>query len=341
MIAPFRSFVVPGIVACVVAASPVPAAAQRRGGDPVPIPPISLPSTTATDAVVKGAPYSADAITTVTQVLEDGTRIERTVSAKVYRDGVGRLRREQTVLGLASLAPAADGQRVVTIVDPVERVTITLDERTRTARRVPNLGFRLRSDTGPVFYARATSTDQLRPYALRLERSSVAGDDAAAQASVLEELRQLADRLGQLPFEAQGRGGRGGGPTDRGTTTQLGTRQMEGQTVTGRRTTQTIPTGEIGNDRPIVVTDETWESEQLQVVVSLRHADPRTGTLEYRLTNIVLGEPAADLFTIPPGYTVVEAPKLAPQVPIAVPPVPVAPGARGGGGRGGRSGAPQ
>jgi hypothetical protein len=132
-------------------------------------------------------------------------------------------------------------------------------------------------------------------------------------------------------LEVQARGGRGARTGGAGTTTQLGTRQMEGLTVTGRRTTETIPAGEIGNDRPIAISDEVWESAALQVVVSLRHADPRTGTLEYRLSNVVLGEPPADLFAVPSDYTVVEAPR----VPTLAPAVP---GQRGGGGRGGRAG---
>src|SRR5574341_2035935 len=47
--------------------------------------------------LVKGAPYSAEAITEVVQALADGNRIVRKISARVYRDGSGRTRREQTV----------------------------------------------------------------------------------------------------------------------------------------------------------------------------------------------------------------------------------------------------
>src|SRR5206468_6930081 len=65
--------------------------------------------------VVAGAPYSGEGLTTVTQTLADGTRIERTVRAKVYRDSDGRTRREQTILGLGALGESQS----VTIVDPV------------------------------------------------------------------------------------------------------------------------------------------------------------------------------------------------------------------------------
>src|ERR1700682_6113902 len=49
------------------------------------------------DKLVKGAPYSAQAVTEVTQILSDGNRIVNTNSAAVYRDGEGRTRREQTL----------------------------------------------------------------------------------------------------------------------------------------------------------------------------------------------------------------------------------------------------
>jgi hypothetical protein len=93
---------------------------------------------------------------------------------------------------------------------------------------------------------------------------------------------------------------------DRTVEQSLGTRMMEGVKATGRKTTVTIPTGEIGNDRPIEVTDERWESPELQVIVYSRHSDPRTGVVEYRLTNINRLEPPLDLFTVPADYTIVE-----------------------------------
>src|SRR5438094_4541722 len=40
---------------------------------------------------VQGAPFSAEGVTTTTQTLADGTRIERTVTARIYRDSQGRV----------------------------------------------------------------------------------------------------------------------------------------------------------------------------------------------------------------------------------------------------------
>ncbi len=40
--------------------------------------------------VVKGAPYSAEAVAETTQTLADGNRIQHKSTAMVYRDGQGR-----------------------------------------------------------------------------------------------------------------------------------------------------------------------------------------------------------------------------------------------------------
>ena len=92
-----------------------------------------------------------------------------------------------------------------------------------------------------------------------------------------------------------------------GRTESLGTRQIEGLMARGRRTVTTIPVGQIGNDRPIEITDEQWESAELKLLVLSRHHDPRTGDVEYRLTNVSRAEPAFDLFTVPADYTVVDS----------------------------------
>ena len=44
--------------------------------------------------VVKGAPYSAQAVTETTQVLPDGNRINRKNVSTIARDSEGRTRRE-------------------------------------------------------------------------------------------------------------------------------------------------------------------------------------------------------------------------------------------------------
>jgi len=89
------------------------------------------------NAVVRDAPFSGEGITTVTPTLADGTRIDRTTTSKLYRDSAGRLRREQTIMGLAALDPSRESETLITIVDPVARLTYVLNPTTRMARRAP------------------------------------------------------------------------------------------------------------------------------------------------------------------------------------------------------------
>ena len=70
---------------------------------------------------VKGAPYSADEINESQQTLADGTRISNQSQVTVYRDAAGRVRRETP--------------DQVTIWDPVENVSYTLDPKSRIAHK--------------------------------------------------------------------------------------------------------------------------------------------------------------------------------------------------------------
>lgn len=86
----------------------------------------------------------------------------------------------------------------------------------------------------------------------------------------------------------------------------LGRKEIDGLMATGRRMITTIPKGFLGNDRPIEVTDERWESVDLRVLILSRHLDPRSGDVEYRLTKIKRAEPPKELFVIPAGYRVID-----------------------------------
>lgn len=255
-------------VMAVIFAAAAPAHAQPP--PPPPPPPIHgtlefIGSEVPMFAAVRSAPFSADAVTTVTQTLADGTRIDRRVTAKLYRDVEGRMRREQHVLGLGALSPSGDAQPIVTISDPVTGVSYVLETGTRTARRG-----RLRPiDPGPAL-------PPPPPPGVRPARTPVG-----------------------VPNWPE----------------PMGTRQIEGLSVTGTRRTETIPTGRVGNDRSIVVTDERWESPELKMVIVSEHHDPRTGNVEYRLTNISRDEPPQHLFTVPSDYQIVDVPPPPPPAP--------------------------
>ena len=88
--------------------------------------------------IVKGAPYSAEAITESVQTLSDGNRITRTSKASLYRDGEGRTRRDQTLNHIGPWATADEPPQTIFINDPVAGAHYVLNPRTRTAQKMSN-----------------------------------------------------------------------------------------------------------------------------------------------------------------------------------------------------------
>jgi hypothetical protein len=84
----------------------------------------------------------------------------------------------------------------------------------------------------------------------------------------------------------------------------LGQRDIAGVMADGTRFVRTISIGAFGNEKPIEITTEEWYSVELQTIVAITISDPRFGKSEYRLVNIVRGEPSPTLFVIPQGYKV-------------------------------------
>src|ERR1041385_5890790 len=74
---------------------------------------------------VKGAPYTAKAITTMTQTLADGNRIKHTSEVDMARDSEGRTRREQSLKNLGPWQTNIQST-MITINDPVAHVRYEL-----------------------------------------------------------------------------------------------------------------------------------------------------------------------------------------------------------------------
>jgi len=84
----------------------------------------------------------------------------------------------------------------------------------------------------------------------------------------------------------------------------LGLQTIAGVSAQGTRVTHTIPAGQMGNEKPILIVHETWFSDNLQVVVMSKRSNPWIGETTYTLTNIQRTEPAAGLFAVPADFTV-------------------------------------
>jgi hypothetical protein len=217
---------------------------------------------------VKGAPYSAEAVTESIETLADGNRIVRKVSASVARDSEGRSRRDMIVGGGAQ---AGANPAFTFIHDPVAGVSYTLDHTAKVARKAPG-----------------------QAVVMHIERRSeapAAGVRVASPEHVIEE-KIIGPTFIRHPESATSK------------TESLGKQTIEGVVAEGTRTVTTIPAGEIGNERPINIVSERWHSPDLQMVVMSKHSDPRRGETTYRLTNLRRSEPLKSLFEVPADYTV-------------------------------------
>jgi hypothetical protein len=232
--------------------------------------------------VVKGAPYSATAVTETVQTLADGNRITQSISSLLARDSEGRTRREQSLPAIGPLTSEGPAPKLVTINDPVSGSTYVLDDQTKTARK-------LRND-GPL---------------------AITGQNVQYQRMVRVEGQSAPPQGGGevVMIRKLGAAGASAEPGTESKQEKLGQTTIEGVMADGVRTTTVLPAGAIGNERPITMTDERWYSPDLQTTVLSKHSDPRMGETTFRLTNISRSEPAANLFQVPSDYETVDAAK--------------------------------
>jgi len=236
--------------------------------------------------LVKGSPYSAEAVTETTQVLSDGNRIVRKSSSMLYRDSEGRTRREQSLTFPGD--PSGRTLKTVMINDPVAGVSYSLNPDTLTGRK--SSIFRFERTVAPPATAgnekprtgAAVTVGEGGGFVIASGGPGVARSENSTFNFRLERDQKNAAQE------------------------SLGTQTIEGVEAEGTRITTTIPAGAIGNERPIEIVEERWYSPVLQTVVMTRHADPRTGENVYRLTNIDRSEPAHSLFEAPADYQIKE-----------------------------------
>jgi hypothetical protein len=88
--------------------------------------------------------------------------------------------------------------------------------------------------------------------------------------------------------------------------TSLGDDTLLGVPATGSRTTLVFPVGSVGNDQPITVIREYWESKDLRIMLLTKVDDPRSGESTVRVTQLDRTEPDATLFQVPADFTIVE-----------------------------------
>jgi len=249
--------------------------------------------------VVAGKPFSATEERHSLQVLGDGTRLENTESNRLYRDDQGRTRIERT-------------GGAITIFDPVAGFTAELDPATKTASKAnsPNLLFRaVNTDLAKLraeLAAMLTQRTEANPQVVKL-KAQIAELEKATLFDLAKKQTTEAQAGGQPALSlttVDGRAILSVSPGDNASVESLPAQMVNGALAQGTRTTETIPVGKIGNDRPIGIVHERWVSNDLQMMVKSTNSDPRFGDTTYQLTNIVQSAPDPSLFQIPADYTI-------------------------------------
>ena len=253
---------------------------QNAGPGPVTIGAAGFGNASA--APVEGAPYSATITNESVQTLADANRISQRTTGTIARDSQGRTRQDTTLPAIGNLA-ASNAPHLVFIYDPLAQTSYTLNLTDKTAHKMPPM---------PPPPPGAPSVAGSDTFFIQV------GADAGAPGPLPPPLPMIA---GRQVFKTADKG--------QVTTEDLGSQTMEGVFVTGKRTTRTIPAGQIGNEKPISIVTEVWASPDLKTIVYSKRSDPRMGEQTFQLTNITRSEPDGSLFTVPADFKIVEGPK--------------------------------
>jgi hypothetical protein len=225
---------------------------------------------------IKGAPFCAAVATEHTQSFADGNRIHTTENSNICRDSEGRTHREAS-LNLLGAGPQTSGPKLITILDPVAGVRYMLDSENKVAHKM-------------TLPPPGSAPDRSLPKGGEVFMMRSAGG-VAGQTFSSNMVYRKAEHDSSEPAP---------------TTENLGDQTINGIHATGTRITTTIPSGKMGNDKPIVVTSERWYSPELKATVMTKHDDPWAGELETQFTNVNTSEPDPSLFTVPGDYKVVD-----------------------------------
>jgi hypothetical protein len=273
---------------------------------------------------IKGAPYSAEVISETVQKLSDGNIISNKMTSMSFRDSQGRTREERR---------DRKGENVEITISRSADELIKLNVKNKTATKLAtrfSFSSKLNGKgPGEIITEKVT---KLKDGAELIELETAGADAKNGERRVIvkrfekgqgEDKKSAATQMKTITVDVRGPGHDAEHAMLRGAldepfmrlfsdakwagkrqTKALGSRDFDGIKAEGKLVSFEIPAGEIGNAQPIVVTDETWTSPELQITVYSKHSDPRSGERIYRLSNIKRNEVPASMFEIPAEYAV-------------------------------------
>lgn len=220
-------------------------------------------------------PYTAELKTTTIQVLSNGTTIRRESTEMRVRDSQNRSLTTRTVV-----RPMADQESVTRthVTDPVENTETNWDSQSKTATvfKLPS-----KEDRHGCWEASSGNTRMNMNFGpLVHSETPMAKEQANVKPS------PSANRPSPPSVE------------------DLGTTTIEGVEAQGRRTIRVIPAGQIGNDKELAITQESWYACSLGLQLRSVNDNPQNGKTTMEVTRLDLSEPPLATFQPPEGYEV-------------------------------------
>jgi hypothetical protein len=255
---------------------------------------VSLPAEINFDKLtVKSAPFSADLITDIVQLLPNGNKVTRQTVINLHRDKEGRTRIEHTKVPPTSMVDNLAMYKIIVISDPVSKQTFNLQPSSRTAYKTPRIDLTPRRRAAARSATSGTNTNSKNATG----QGSVGGANTSQEKPV------------NTPPPQNSPANDTGAQKSENRKESLGVEVIEGIEAEGTRTVQTIPAGVAGNKGPIEIIDEKWFSPALKMFILIKHSETGKGETTHRLTNIFRSEPDSSLFRVPSDYTIREQPK--------------------------------
>lgn len=309
------------IVVTLITALSAVAAIGQQTWTPAPAAKVIAEVSANSEATMKGAPFSAEAVNESVQTLADGNRIVRKWTSRMYRNSAGQFRREGSITPGSAFGAYFTPDPSVTILDPAGGARYLLNTEGRTARIItmpsavvrpmppaaPGRLTRVEDKDGTIYLEKGTvemkGLAELKIAQSQLDAAQTELRAATAAKAVVTATIGIASLIPPPPSSSKYETRK----------EDLGVQNVEGVEAQGTRTTTIIPADAIGNERPIEIVYERWYSKELKVLVASRHYDPRFGEQTYRLTNINRSEPDPSLFEVPAGYRILNEPPSTPR----------------------------
>jgi hypothetical protein len=249
---------------------------------------------------VQHEPYTAEFKTTHVQTLPDGTTITRETKEVTAVDSQGR-RMNANSIQIGALSGQSEMLQT-RVHDPVENTEATWDTRNKTARvtKLPpedqrqgcwaNDAGNYRANYGPL-------RQPGQPAGAGGAMGTVFGSSTVVSSGTAVSGSSIVTTTlpATMPRTVSNQMVR----------EELGTDVIQGVEVRGSRMTRTIPVGQIGNDRPLVSTDETWMAPSLGgIVLRSVNESPQSGRQTREVVSLTIGDPDPAVFQPPEGYKV-------------------------------------